>query len=165
MSSEYLVRDWATAAKAMVPYVLGPAIILGFAALADIGFVLTGVACGVVLLLGINAARKASQALRVDSAGIMLNFPHSSGRGGLVYEQRLMRWSDVDEVILRSADESVQVVLTADAPLPGWMTARVVHPDDPQSRIRLRRTVKGLDVSACATAVREHASTVRVQVA
>jgi hypothetical protein len=50
--------------------------------------------------------------------------------------------------------ETVEIVLGADAPLPGWMGSRINDPSDPEDLVRLREPVPGLDPSRLDAAVR-----------
>ena len=121
MTTRYSVRSAKAAARAVVPFVITvPAAIgIGFAAGRLVPAL---VVAGVLVLLALQAIRRASLLMRVDEAGIMLTFPGRRSPGSSGVEHRFSPWSTVHRVLLDTPGPTAQVVLTAAAPIPAWIS-------------------------------------------
>jgi hypothetical protein len=87
--------------------------------------------------------------VRVRRAGRLL----AVGGDELVLRQRRTPWRFVDT--LRVWRDEVELVLTAEAPLPPWQRARISDPADPGDRVRLQASVPGLDPDRLQAALRD----------
>lgn len=148
MRSSYSVWDRTAAVSALLPVVVALAVALVAGALAERLYAAV-VTVPVLALVGAARARSAGRLLAVSGSGIVL-------RG------RSASWRHVDAVGVGA--DGVEVVLGAEAPLPGWMGSRISDPSDPGDRVRFHEPVPGLDPSRLAAAVQDEpgASHVRV---
>lgn len=123
--ASYTVRRWSglgRVALEVVP-VLGLAVLLG---VLDDRWVAGSVLGVVVLVLAALAVDRATLAFRVDASGITWSSPVPRvvlSRAGV----RRLDWASVQDLEVVEG-RTVRARLRADAPLPGWMPARVVTP-------------------------------------
>lgn len=121
----YTVRRWSGLGRVVLEVVPVLGIGVLFGVLQD-RWVVGAVTCGVVLLLGALAVDRATLAFRVDPSGVTWSRPVPRvviSNAGV----RRLDWASVQDLEVVEG-RAVRARLRADAPLPGWMPARVVTP-------------------------------------
>lgn len=123
----YTVRRWSGLGQVVLEVlpVLGLGVLFG---VLEGRWLVGAVLCVVVLLRAAFAVDRATLAFRVDSSGVTW----SRAVRAVVLSHagvRRLDWGSVHDLEVVEG-EMVRARLRADAPLPGWMTARVVGPDD-----------------------------------
>lgn len=122
----YTVRRWSGLGQVVLEVV--PVLGLGmlFGVLQD-RWVVGAVTMGVLLVLAALAVDRATLAFRVDASGV--TWSRRVPRVVLSHAGvRRLDWASVHDLEVVEG-EAVRARLRADAPLPGWMSGRVVDPD------------------------------------
>jgi hypothetical protein len=138
----YRVYDWRSGLRVwpgvLVFLVLG--YVLGFHEDQPVGAVVVAV---VLVLVGGWLMRRRALRFRADANGIMLAAPVAGAADLSATRRREVGWGSVDTVTV--AGERVCVTLRHDAPLPGWMTARISDPSNPDDQVVIADDVAGID--------------------
>lgn len=151
--SDYVVHSISGLLRTLASQALVGAILVG---VLQGHRVLAAIALVAAALFGIQTARRAWVRLAAGPDGILLCFPvtgRSVGRGAGT-QQRAAAWSSVRRVVILPSTETVRVVLKHDAPMPAWLTRRVIDPTDAESGVAYERQVPGLDPVALESVVR-----------
>ncbi len=121
--SSYTVRRWSGLGRVVLEVLPVLAVGVLFGVLQS-RWVVGAVMCVVVLVMAALAVDRATLAFRVDASGITWSRPVPRvviSHAGV----RRLDWGSVSEVEVVEG-ELVRARLRADAPLPGWMSGRVV---------------------------------------
>lgn len=174
---EYVVTTGRGLAVGLLPTLLTAVAVVVFLGVIRDSWIIAVIAALVSVAFGIPEARSGWRRLVVDETGVSLAFPREPGRRGrgrTGVSRRSSQWTSVRRLVVvpaSSAEASsaepgpalLRVVLRPDAPLPPWVRARVIDPNDPEGGVSYEREVPGLDPVALESAVRSFAPYVEVQ--
>ncbi len=157
---QYVVCNTADAMRQLAFGLLGSGVFVGLVGLTRGNWGFAGLAVAIALVFFGLSAFRAWKGVVVGPAGIGMTTRRGSSRQDSRRAQS--PWHSIHRVELFPAEENIRVWLRADAPLPEWVTGRIIDPTQPEVGGSWERVVPGLDPVAFELAVRAHAPHVEV---